>query len=202
MSVIFAIWQMGLVNNLYTKNARYSYRWLEMNTAEAAEKWNCSKDDVAAWCRQGYIPSASKPAFTWVVPDDAKRPIDRRLQREIIWRILENNDSALEQIDMTIWGITADDFYGYLSAMMPLFIKDSRSENCEAISSTSELAVTEAGFRLIGRYGAAQSLVTPKVLIWAADAAGIFAGSFVRQMVMGEIGSISDTALCALTQNS
>ena len=86
--------------------------------------------------------------------------------------------------------------------MMPLFIKDSRSENCEAISSTSELAVTEAGFRLIGRYGAAQSLVTPKVLIWAADAAGIFAGSFVRQMVMGEIGSISDTALCALTQNS
>ena len=53
-----------------------------MNTTEAAEKWNTTRDVVARWCKDGKVPGAEKPKFRWVIPDDASRPIDKKLQRE------------------------------------------------------------------------------------------------------------------------
>lgn len=166
-----------------------------MNTTEAAEKWNCCRDDVAAWCKAGLIVGAVKPAVKWVIPDDAKRPIDRKLQKEIIWRILELSNGSLRRFDLTVWGLSEEDLDGYFAAMTPLLLSVKTTSQNNAPISISDLFVTEAGFELIGRRAQGSKITTPKVLIWTADVAGVFTASFIRGLITGNVEDAAN--ICA-----
>jgi len=47
---------------------------------EAAKKWGISKRRVQLLCSEGRVDGAKKHASVWAIPDDAKKPEDRRLR--------------------------------------------------------------------------------------------------------------------------
>ena len=50
-----------------------------LTTTEMAEKWNISRRRVTTLCREGRIEGAILRGNTWLVPDDAKKPDDRKM---------------------------------------------------------------------------------------------------------------------------
>ena len=54
-----------------------------LTTAECAEKWGVSQRRVAIYCKEGRIEGAELKGRTWLIPDDAEKPIDpRKAQKE------------------------------------------------------------------------------------------------------------------------
>lgn len=51
-----------------------------ISTSEAAEKWNLSKRRIIVLCNEGRIEGAQKAGSTWIIPDDAEKPIDARIK--------------------------------------------------------------------------------------------------------------------------
>lgn len=49
-----------------------------LTTAECAEKWSISQRRVAIYCKEGRIAGAELKGRTWLIPDDAEKPIDPR----------------------------------------------------------------------------------------------------------------------------
>lgn len=47
-------------------------------TSEIAELWGISRRRVTTLCREGRLEGAVLKGKTWLVPDDAQRPIDKR----------------------------------------------------------------------------------------------------------------------------
>jgi len=45
---------------------------------EASEKWGLSERRITALCRNGRIPEAKKSGKNWLIPDNAKMPVDGR----------------------------------------------------------------------------------------------------------------------------
>ena len=52
-----------------------------LTTKQAAELWGISPRRVALLCAQGRIPGTVKAGKTWLLPPDAKKPLDPRLLR-------------------------------------------------------------------------------------------------------------------------
>lgn len=46
---------------------------------EMATIWNVTERTVTNFCKNGRIPGASKVGRSWTIPDDAQKPVDRRL---------------------------------------------------------------------------------------------------------------------------
>lgn len=49
-----------------------------MSCAEAAEKWGISERRVQKLCESSRIPGAVKFSRVWLIPKDAKKPVDGR----------------------------------------------------------------------------------------------------------------------------
>lgn len=49
-----------------------------LTTKQAAELWGISPRRVALLCAQGRIPGTVKAGKTWLLPPDAKKPLDPR----------------------------------------------------------------------------------------------------------------------------
>lgn len=49
-----------------------------MSCPEAAKKWNISERRVQKLCEEKRIPDVSKIGYMWLIPKDAKKPIDAR----------------------------------------------------------------------------------------------------------------------------
>jgi hypothetical protein len=49
-----------------------------MTTKEAAEKWGVTVRRVQGLCEKGLISGASRLGDIWVIPKNAKKPIDGR----------------------------------------------------------------------------------------------------------------------------
>ena len=49
-----------------------------LTTKQAAELWGISSRRVAILCAQGRIPGTVKAGKTWLLPPDAKKPLDPR----------------------------------------------------------------------------------------------------------------------------
>lgn len=100
-----------------------SYKLVEetkRTTAECAEKWNADKRDVSAWCRADLIYGAVKETsfpFRWIIPCDAKRPIDACIIRELLWQIIELENERISEIDVSVWGIPAVDVAGCIQSL-------------------------------------------------------------------------------------
>jgi len=52
-----------------------------ITTKEVAEKWGISDRRVLQYCNAGRIEGAVKMGNTWIIPKDAKKPIDGRHTR-------------------------------------------------------------------------------------------------------------------------
>jgi hypothetical protein len=49
-----------------------------LTTSETAERWGCSRQRVLQLLLQGRIPRATKSIRGWQIPDNAKRPDNRK----------------------------------------------------------------------------------------------------------------------------
>jgi len=52
--------------------------------AEIAEKWKITNRRVRKLCKEGRVAGAYKTGATWLVPLDAKKPVDNRLKSDLI----------------------------------------------------------------------------------------------------------------------
>ena len=50
-----------------------------VTTKEMSKKWGITLRRIQIMCSQGRIPGAKKVGRTWMIPEDAKRPIDGRV---------------------------------------------------------------------------------------------------------------------------
>ena len=49
-----------------------------LTVKEIAEKWGISGRRVTLLCNEGRIKGAEKKGFMWLIPKDAKKPVDLR----------------------------------------------------------------------------------------------------------------------------
>ena len=52
-----------------------------MTLKEAGEKWGISARQINYYCVAGRIPGAVTMATLWVIPNDAKKPVDGRAKK-------------------------------------------------------------------------------------------------------------------------
>ena len=57
--------------------------------------WNVTERTVTNFCKNGRIPGASKAGRSWTIPDDAQKPVDRRLSSGKYRKKLVNEDENL-----------------------------------------------------------------------------------------------------------
>lgn len=53
-----------------------------MSCPEAAKKWGISERRVQVLCRENRIPGVSKLGYMWLIPKDAEKPTDKRMNKE------------------------------------------------------------------------------------------------------------------------
>lgn len=58
-----------------------------MQIREASEKWNISERRIRKLIQDGRIEGAEKIGTTWLIPDDASKPVDKRLKNAIEFKI-------------------------------------------------------------------------------------------------------------------
>ena len=51
-----------------------------LTSAQTAEKWNISRRRVSKLCSEGRIEGAKLMGNVWLVPENAKKPEDKRLK--------------------------------------------------------------------------------------------------------------------------
>ena len=63
---------------------------------EVAEKWNITVRRVQKMCSDGEIPGASKFGTVWCIPENAEKPVDKRIKsgRYINWRKSKEKESS------------------------------------------------------------------------------------------------------------
>ena len=52
-----------------------------ISAPEAAKKWNISERRVQKLCEENRIPGVQKFSRMWLIPKDAKKPIDSRTKQ-------------------------------------------------------------------------------------------------------------------------
>ena len=150
-----------------------------MDTKTAAEKWGCKDRDVQNWCRSGFVDGAVMEKRKWLIPDDAQRPLDRKLQKEILWQILQWKDSHQKRVDLTCGGISDDGIVNYIALLLGAYLRNA--PGVAEIRDLDDLELTERGFSLLGYGKEAEAESLPKVIRWSASAAGVFAANFASE---------------------
>lgn len=54
-----------------------------LTTLEMSEKWGISARRIALLCEQGRIKGVVKKGKTWLIPEDAEKPADKRKNEAI-----------------------------------------------------------------------------------------------------------------------
>lgn len=69
-----------------------------ITSKEAAEKWGITNRRVQILCKQGRIEGAKRHGWSWAIPIDSEKPIDKRVEEKIKNEIKINgnevNDNA------------------------------------------------------------------------------------------------------------
>jgi len=52
-----------------------------ISAPEAAEKWGISERRVQKLCKENRIPGVAKFSHLWLIPKDAKKPVDGRTKQ-------------------------------------------------------------------------------------------------------------------------
>lgn len=53
-----------------------------LTVKEIAEKWGISPRQVQLLCAKGRIPGAVRFGYSWVIPNDAQKPEDKRRNKD------------------------------------------------------------------------------------------------------------------------
>lgn len=65
-----------------------------LSTSQAAQKWKISARRVAILCEEGRINGVQKAGSTWIIPDIAIKPVDKRVKSgKYIKKLSGENDS-------------------------------------------------------------------------------------------------------------
>jgi len=51
-----------------------------LSTTQASALWGISARRIAILCEQGRISGAQKVGSMWIIPEDAKKPVDARVK--------------------------------------------------------------------------------------------------------------------------
>ena len=51
-----------------------------LSIKQLSEKWGISKRRIQTLCSTGRIPGAKKVGYSWIIPDDAEKPVDGRIK--------------------------------------------------------------------------------------------------------------------------
>ena len=51
-----------------------------LSIKQLSEKWGISKRRIQTLCSTGRIPGAKKVGYSWIIPDDAEKPVDARIK--------------------------------------------------------------------------------------------------------------------------
>ena len=151
-----------------------------MNTSEAAILWKAGVNDVRSWCRNGEIAGTSKEHGKWVIPDDARRPLDKRLQTELLWRILELQQGIRTRLDLTDWGIRDADLPEYVTSLFGLCLRSNRELEHQMIEGWNDIGITEMGMKLLGRKEMSLELKIPPIVKLTGKAAAYLASYFLE----------------------
>lgn len=54
-----------------------------ITASEAAKKWGISERRVQKLCEENRISGVSKLSYMWLIPKDAKKPVDGRKKRKV-----------------------------------------------------------------------------------------------------------------------
>lgn len=149
-----------------------------LSTQEAAKKWNTTPECVRSWCKSKHVSGALKSKsfpFAWSIPADAKRPIDAAIIRELLWQIVEFQNSQLVAFDLSEWGISDSDVSGCIGVLADAGYLVPKDESSYRLSRRA-LAVVG---RSLDKEEKRDAL---PILAWCA-ASGTFAGAFVKQLL-------------------
>ena len=69
-----------------------------MRIKEASEKWNISERRIRQLIKDERIEGATKIGTTWIIPDDANKPIDKRFKDDVDFKI-DLADDYFKQVD-------------------------------------------------------------------------------------------------------
>lgn len=150
---------------------------------EAAERWNCSTNDIYDWCKNGSIEGAQKEKRAWAIPQDAMRPFDKKLVREILWQLLELKNGTATRFDLSEWGIKQADLARYIEPLVDIcYIEQTPS--APVAGRTLNYRITNKGLHLLGRTGSKDSGVdVPKPLMIGASVAGRFTSQIISDLM-------------------
>lgn len=160
-----------------------------MDTKTAAEIWHSTSKEVADWCKNDLVPGAEKTRGKWIIPNDARRPLDRKLQKELLWQLLLKQNGAVTRIDLTAWGIVDNEVAAYYLEMHPRFLRWNL-ETDDGIAGVVSLAITDAGFRLLGRIGPEEKVEISSTLVVVSRCAGIVLETAVRHCLLGSAAEL------------
>lgn len=149
-------------------------------TTEIAEVWNTKRDTVAAWCKAGHIPGATKEIRKgrWSIPRDAKRPLDAKLIQELLWQLLEVTNSTRKYLDLTEWGVSPSDLQNCLETLV--------QESHLTASDDDLVHLTQRALKLLGRYGRAEDqvdIVLRRTSCFLGNTAGSFCATLIKDLV-------------------
>ena len=151
-----------------------------LTTKELSAKWNTSSKTIAAWCKNGYVIVASKETVfpgRWLIPRTSNRPLDRLLVRELLWQVVEYQNGRISEIDLTSWGIPAEDVNGCIRALLD-------NDYLVRLGDRPAIRISCKGLLLLGRKeGTRSASEPPVVLMWTASAGGAFFGSLIDQLI-------------------
>lgn len=51
-----------------------------VSTTEIGKKWNISARRIGTLCAEGRIPNVQRAGNMWLIPEDAKKPVDARIK--------------------------------------------------------------------------------------------------------------------------
>ena len=51
-----------------------------LSIKQLSEKWGISKRRIQTLCSTGRIPGAKKVGYSWIIADDAEKPVDARIK--------------------------------------------------------------------------------------------------------------------------
>lgn len=51
-----------------------------LSIKQLSEKWGISKEEFKLCVQQGESPELKKVGYSWIIPDDAEKPVDARIK--------------------------------------------------------------------------------------------------------------------------
>ena len=51
-----------------------------LSIKQLSEKWAISKRRIQTLCSTDWIPGAKKVGYSWIIPDNAEKPVDARIK--------------------------------------------------------------------------------------------------------------------------